>query len=199
MEPDKKYKIVIMGESRAGKSTLIRRLEQHAFIPNLPSNIGQDAIEVTHNGYKFTFFDTAGQEEYDSMTSPYLRRANAVLLALNPKQGSLKDIERKWLTNITQSVEPGLIIFVGTQWDTWRDRTKEVQNEIQAVANDFKIPHFSYLPTSSLSGDNIEDGSLMQLIISNITNPSNQEPETPRDIKLDSVQETQTKKSCLCT
>lgn len=81
------YKVVLLGDSSVGKTSLVYRFTSDAFNPHLANTIGAAFIskEYTHNErtVKFEIWDTAGQERYKSLTPMYYRNALVALVCFD--------------------------------------------------------------------------------------------------------------------
>lgn len=77
-------KLLIIGESGVGKSSLLLRFTDDTFDPELASTIGVDfkvkTITVDGNRAKLAIWDTAGQERFRTLTPSYYRGAQGVIL-----------------------------------------------------------------------------------------------------------------------
>uniref|UniRef100_A0A452J8C1 Ras-related protein Rab-18 n=1 Tax=Mus musculus TaxID=10090 RepID=A0A452J8C1_MOUSE len=77
-------KILIIGESGVGKSSLLLRFTDDTFDPELAATIGVDfkvkTISVDGNKAKLAIWDTAGQERFRTLTPSYYRGAQGVIL-----------------------------------------------------------------------------------------------------------------------
>ncbi|KAJ1100155.1 hypothetical protein NDU88_005242 [Pleurodeles waltl] len=77
-------KILIIGESGVGKSSLLLRFTDDTFDPELAATIGVDfkvkTISVDGNRAKLAIWDTAGQERFRTLTPSYYRGAQGVIL-----------------------------------------------------------------------------------------------------------------------
>lgn len=77
-------KILIIGESGVGKSSLLLRFTDDTFDPQLGATIGVDfkvkTIAVDGNKAKLAIWDTAGQERFRTLTPSYYRGAQGVIL-----------------------------------------------------------------------------------------------------------------------
>ncbi|XP_048867039.1 ras-related protein Rab-18-B-like isoform X1 [Brienomyrus brachyistius] len=77
-------KILIIGESGVGKSSLLLRFTDDMFDPDLAATIGVDfkvkTIAVDGNKAKLAIWDTAGQERFRTLTPSYYRGAQGVIL-----------------------------------------------------------------------------------------------------------------------
>ena len=73
-------KILLMGNSGVGKSSIIQRYMKKTFEESYKCTIGVDflmkTLEIKGKTVKLQLWDTAGQEKYKSMVSSYYRGAN---------------------------------------------------------------------------------------------------------------------------
>lgn len=121
-------KIVIMGNSGVGKTSLLYRYTQNKFDPkNTTSTSGAFFVtkKVFVNGVKvrLQLWDTAGQERFRSMAPMYYRGANAALLLYDITHASTFEDIRGWLEELKKNCPPDLIIYiVGSKADLHRQR-----------------------------------------------------------------------------
>ena len=83
-EGDNELKIVVIGESSVGKTSIINQYINELFIDQSISTIGTDKftkIETINNKeIKLNIWDTAGQERFRSLTPLFLKGSNIVLM-----------------------------------------------------------------------------------------------------------------------
>ncbi|TFL05545.1 P-loop containing nucleoside triphosphate hydrolase protein [Pterulicium gracile] len=121
-------KVVIMGSTGVGKTSLLHRYTQNRFDPkNTTSTTG--ALFVTKkaivNGTKvrLQLWDTAGQERFRSMAPMYYRGANAAILMYDITNSRSFDAIRGWLQELKKNCDSDLIIYiVGAKADLHRHR-----------------------------------------------------------------------------
>ena len=79
------FKLVLLGESAVGKSSIVHRFVKNTFDDMRESTIGAAFLTQTitipesETTIKFEIWDTAGQERYKSLAPMYYRNANAAL------------------------------------------------------------------------------------------------------------------------
>ena len=75
---------MILGESKVGKSALIRRFSMDEYTPEFYTTLGMDFVtkEVTDNDTNISaqIWDTAGQERFMTMTKSFYKRCDGILL-----------------------------------------------------------------------------------------------------------------------
>ncbi|KAJ2640980.1 Ras- protein Rab-18-B, partial [Coemansia sp. RSA 1694] len=80
------FKILLVGDSNVGKSSILLRFTDDHFLPpeDTSATIGVDfkvkMYDLGSKRYKLTIWDTAGQERFRTLTSSYYRGAQGVIL-----------------------------------------------------------------------------------------------------------------------
>ncbi|KAJ7329281.1 hypothetical protein JRQ81_015455 [Phrynocephalus forsythii] len=97
-------KILIIGESGVGKSSLLLRFTDDTFDPELAATIGVDfkvkTISVDGNKAKLAIWDTAGQERFRTLTPSYYRGAQGVILVYDVTRRDTFAKLDNWLTEL---------------------------------------------------------------------------------------------------
>ncbi|KOB76527.1 Ras-related GTP-binding protein Rab11 [Operophtera brumata] len=121
-EYDYLFKVVLIGDSGVGKSSLLSRFTRNEFNLESKSTIGVEfatrSIEVDGKTIKAQIWDTAGQERYRAITSAYYRGAVGALLVYDiAKHLSYENVER-WLRELRDHADQNiLIMLVGNKSD----------------------------------------------------------------------------------
>ncbi|KAL4222968.1 Ras-related protein Rab-18 [Mactra antiquata] len=125
-------KILIIGESGVGKSSLLLRFTDDTFDPEQAATIGVDfkvkTLTVDGNKAKLAIWDTAGQERFRTLTPSYYRGAQGVILVYDVCSKSSFNKLDAWLNELeTFSTKHDLIkMLVGNKIDqAKREVTKE--------------------------------------------------------------------------
>lgn len=116
-------KIVIIGESDVGKSSLLLRFVDDTFDPEITATIGVDykikTLEIDGNRMKLALWDTAGQERFRTLTPRYYRGAQGVVFVYDVTQRKSFDKLTEWLQEAeTYATKTDLVkMLVGNKID----------------------------------------------------------------------------------
>ena len=121
-EEEKELKIILLGESGVGKTSIIYRYYKNTFNSNLPSTFGSTFItkilEKDNITYKLNIWDTTGQEKYHSVTKLFIHGAHIVILvyAIN-NLDSFQKLDY-WYKTIKEICDDNVILaIVGSKYD----------------------------------------------------------------------------------
>uniref|UniRef100_A0A3P8WNS7 small monomeric GTPase n=1 Tax=Cynoglossus semilaevis TaxID=244447 RepID=A0A3P8WNS7_CYNSE len=97
-------KLLIIGESGVGKSSLLLRFTEDTFDPEQTATIGVDfkvkTLAIDGNKAKLAIWDTAGQERFRTLTPSYYRGAQGVILVYDvTKRDTFMKLEN-WLNEL---------------------------------------------------------------------------------------------------
>lgn len=115
-------KLMLIGDSGVGKSSLLLRFSDDSFDMNCTPTIGIDfklrTIELDSKKIKLQLLDTAGQERFKTITTAHYRNAMGILLVYDiTNDQSFRNIE-EWLKNIEKHTsQPVNKILVGNKTD----------------------------------------------------------------------------------
>ena len=158
---DHLYKILIIGDSGVGKSSIIVRYTEDTFSENMFSTIGVDfkikTIDHNKKKIKLQIWDTAGQERFRTVTASYYRGAHAVIIVFDlTSMDSFLNVKH-WIEEINNSTcesHKNLhLILVGTKSDLI-SKIRVPRDNIKSLVNKFNI---EYVETSAKSNTGITD------------------------------------------
>ncbi|ORY92120.1 ras family-domain-containing protein [Syncephalastrum racemosum] len=115
-------KLVLLGESAVGKSSLVIRFVNREYWDNKEPTIGAAFLtqkcQVAGRTIKFEIWDTAGQERFHSLAPMYYRNAQAAVVAYDITKASTLDKAKSWVKELQRQASPGIVIaLVGTKLD----------------------------------------------------------------------------------
>jgi small GTP-binding protein len=109
-------KVVVLGDSAVGKTSLALRFVTGTFKLDTDSTVGASFITKTmtvgHQKVKFNIWDTAGQERYRAIVRMYYKEVNAALLVYDiTKPTSFTNLER-WYSELKKHVADDVVVVV---------------------------------------------------------------------------------------
>ncbi|XP_075213170.1 ras-related protein Rab-18-B-like [Lycorma delicatula] len=116
-------KILIIGESGVGKSSLLLRFTENSFDPDQALTIGVDfktkKLTIDGNTVKLAIWDTAGQERFRTLTPSYYRDAQGAILVYDVSNKSTFNNLETWLSELdTYSTKSNIVkMLVGNKID----------------------------------------------------------------------------------
>ena len=154
---DKVFKILLIGDSGAGKSSILQRFSDDTFAATFINTIGVDfrikTIDIRGDRIKLQIWDTAGQERFHSITRSYYRGAAGILLVYDITDAKSFDQVDKWLSRIQEHAKEGVEkMILGNKCDMEKDRViSKDRGEALARANNTR-----FLEVSAKSNVNID-------------------------------------------
>ena len=159
----KSVKVVILGDSSIGKTSLIQRyISGKNDIQN--STLGATFVQLHHAftnseekfiEFPIQFWDTAGQERYHALIPMYVRDADLIIIAFDLNNPISFMNLKTWIELTTTCIRKCKFVLVGCK----NDLTPIVETKKKDI-NDFiekYIPESKFFSTSSYSGNNIQE------------------------------------------
>ena len=111
------YKIIIVGKGKAGKTKLLTRYKFNTYEDQGTMTVGVDNHTVTHRHAKFTYYDTAGQDQYRAIVNSFYRGSDACIIVYDVT--SMKSFEEiaYYYNNVKEMVPDAIIFIVGCKGD----------------------------------------------------------------------------------
>ena len=163
---DIKLKIMVLGESMVGKTSLITRYTNDKFGGRYLCTVGIDfqkkKIEKDGKKVLLQIWDTAGQERFRNVTKNYFQASQGFILAydLNNKESFEK--VQYWVEEIKANAEEKIkCILIGTKCDL--DKREVSEEEGQNLGQQYG---YKFLETSAK--DNININETFETLVSEI-------------------------------
>lgn len=151
------FKLLLIGNSAVGKSSILLRFSDNIFNESFLPTIGVDfkikTCQMQGKTIKLQIWDTAGQERFKTITSSYYKGANGIILTydITDKQ-SFHDIDN-WLEEVEKFAKPNVVkLLVGNKCDLENARQVS-QEEGKELADKMGV---QFLETSAKNSINIE-------------------------------------------
>ena len=108
-------KVVLIGESGVGKTSIISRYISNTFKSQLMSTPGANFVtknvimEDEKQSIKFEIWDTAGQERYRSLAKVFYKNASVCVLVYDiTRKSSFEELKNYWVNEIKVNGNPNL-------------------------------------------------------------------------------------------
>ncbi|XP_048767674.1 ras-related protein Rab-35-like [Ostrea edulis] len=156
-EYDHLFKLLIIGDSGVGKSSLLLRFSDNTFSGTYITTIGVDfkirTVDVNGEKVKLQIWDTAGQERFRTITSTYYRGTHGVIVVYDVTSGESFANVKRWLHEIDQNCDVVNRILVGNKDDD-SDRKVVLTQDANRFADQMGIQLFE---TSAKENKNVEE------------------------------------------
>lgn len=131
LECDYVFKIILLGNQGVGKTSIVRRLREKGFKYKPEPTIGLDFTSlhanITHGKkVKFHIWDTAGQENFQSIIRTYYRGVACACIVIDVSDKNSFDHASKWLKEYNTLKSPdsvGMPVIIGNKTDLERTYT----------------------------------------------------------------------------
>lgn len=152
------FKLVLLGESAVGKSSLVLRFVKNQFLEYQESTIGAAFLTQTvclnDTTVKFEIWDTAGQERYHSLAPMYYRGAQAAIVVYDITSVDSFDRAKNWVKELQRQGNPNIVIaLAGNKVDLENSRKIESE-DAQAYADDNGL---IFMETSAKTSTNVNE------------------------------------------
>jgi len=156
-EYDYLLKVVMVGDSGVGKSSLLKRFANRDFTGDYISTIGVDfeikTLEIDGKTVKLQIWDTAGQERFQNITTSYYRGAHCIILVYDITQLETFEHVHKWHRQIQEHSNSNVqILLVGNKSDLGENRQVPYE-DAEEMANNLGITVFE---TSAKDATNVD-------------------------------------------
>jgi len=112
MQGEKTYKVVLLGDSFVGKTSLISRFVKNVFTEAYVNTVGAafatKSIRHGHKDVRLNLWDTAGQERYRALTNMFYKDAQAAILVYDiTSLQSFRSLQ-SWVEQVTEKGPAGI-------------------------------------------------------------------------------------------
>eukprot|EP01017_Pseudomicrothorax_dubius_P009510 TRINITY_DN1323_c0_g1_i4.p1 TRINITY_DN1323_c0_g1~~TRINITY_DN1323_c0_g1_i4.p1 ORF type:complete len:253 (+),score=44.26 TRINITY_DN1323_c0_g1_i4:74-760(+) len=202
-EYDHLFKLVIIGNSGVGKSSLLLRFADDAFSDTYLTTIGVDfrfrTLNIDGKNVKLQIWDTAGQERFRTITNAYYKGADGIVIVYDvTNQSSFDDIEKYWINEVESFGEKDVeLILIGNKNDLSSDKIVPTE-----LAEEYaKARKMMFFEASAKTAEHVNLAFLeisKKLMAKKPVHPKSKYDVKPRDGKLTATPQdpVQNKNSC---
>ena len=181
------FKVVLVGESGVGKTSIITQFIDQTFQEDIQSTTGGtfSTKSVVCDGgkvLKFEIWDTAGQEKYRSLTTMFYKDANAAVMVYDvTRADSFEEIKNYWSNQIKDNSPENIILAIAANKSDLIEQETVDEGEARNFAKELNA---IFISTSAKSSEGIN--SLFEEIAkkysgaTNITIKEEEDAEEPQ-------------------
>jgi len=152
-------KVVLLGETSVGKTSIISRYISNTFeINNLSTSGASYANKIINlpnsKKIKFEIWDTAGQEKYRALTKIFYKKASVAILVYDiTKKGSFIEIQNYWYNQVKNTTSEEIIIAIAANKSDLYENEEVNEEEARKFAHEIGAIFFV---TSALNSSGID-------------------------------------------
>ena len=156
---DLTYKIGTFGESRVGKTCIIKKYVDNSFDKVEPSSssssIFEKALEIEKHDVLLKIWDTAGQERLMALTKQYFQGLDGILLVYDVTKKETFEKLQFWIKTIQEHIDINTVIInlAANKTDMIKERQVS-EEEGKKAASSLGVEYFE---VSAKTGANIEE------------------------------------------
>ena len=168
----RRVKLLMLGDSGVGKSSLILRYTADSFNPSLVGTVGVNFKSrkeiIDGEAVQVQVWDTAGQEHFHKITTSYYKGANGIVLVYDVSDKRSMDNVEYWVKNIKAHASDSVhVALVGNKTDLRKDQEKNGNCSDPEAGKEFAqrygVPYFE---TSAKDAINVNEA--FKTLVANI-------------------------------
>ena len=157
MDDNDMFKIILLGDSMVGKTSLFFQYTENFFPESFMSTIGVEyklkIIKINNVNYTFQIWDTAGQERFRSISRNFLKEADGVIFVYDITEKKTFQSIKDWIKLQEESSELGCKkIIVGNKCDL-EDQRKVAKKNMTELCQQLNLYGEE---TSAKNGKNVD-------------------------------------------
>lgn len=167
------FKVLLLGDSGVGKTSIMRRYLDDQFRSNHVATIGVDfrltTIDVDGRKVKLQIWDTAGQERFRSVTSSYYYGADGAIIVYDVSNAeSFRNVD-SWLNELRRhsNSERMSVVAIGNKCDKIQDKAVSY---LESLAHLGKVEDLTVVEVSAKTDLNVDQifSILVEKMMTNI-------------------------------
>lgn len=157
-QADPEAKVVLLGASSVGKTSIVTRVTSGAFDPTIKPTIGacyaSKSFNVEDRTIKLQIWDTAGQERFKNLVPMYYRGSRVALVVFSvADKGSFDDVDF-WVQSVKASSNTPPVIFLIANKIDLVDHIEVTTEQGKEIAEKWGAEYFE---VSAVTGTNVDD------------------------------------------
>jgi len=158
---DNTMKVIVVGNGRVGKTSLVRQFATGKYDENYKQTIGVSFTEKEmfvkdiEQNITFMLWDTAGQEEFAEMTKQYYRGAKACVLAFSTTDRASFEAIETWNEKVLKECDDSICrVLIQNKIDLLSERVVE-EDEAEQLATRLQVKFYRASVKNNFNVDNV--------------------------------------------
>ncbi|CAF0890753.1 unnamed protein product [Brachionus calyciflorus] len=152
------YKVLIIGESRVGKTSIIKRLNNEGFSESTISTVGLDFVNAFFNidgvTVRLQIWDTAGQERFRTITRSHFRNTKGTVLVYDISDRESFEKLEYWVDNLSNmNLDREVVYIIGNKNDLESEREISYEQGQKFASRNL----VKFFETSAKNGNNLQE------------------------------------------
>merc|ERR1711920_836343 len=151
-------KLVLLGDSAVGKSSLVLRFVRGQFFEYQESTIGAafltQTVSLSDSTVKFEIWDTAWQERYHSLAPMYYRGAAAAVIVYDITNQDSFARAKSWVRELQRQGNPDLVMALAGNKADLSEKRKVEPSEAESYAAENGL---FFMETSAKTAANVNE------------------------------------------
>ena len=177
------YKIILLGETNAGKTTLFSKFifnkEKFNYISSITVDNETKLFDYNNKKYLITLYDTAGQERFKSITKAYYHMADGFLILFDITDKLSLNAVKDWIEDIKSYNSSNIFLILANKDDLDNKISDDVINETLGEYNHL------LLKTSAIKDINVRES--LEKIIDMIEDENNLQNLRENELEKNSI------------
>ncbi len=154
----RQIQLITLGDTKVGKTSILKRYHEDSFTAHHLSTIGLDFIapvmQLGGENVTVKIWDTAGQERFRTITQSFYKQAQGVMLVFDVTDENSFNNLHAWMTSINENANANTIMYlIGNKVDLVDER-KTPKETAQKAADKYNMKYFE---TSAKANINIKE------------------------------------------
>eukprot|EP01084_Bolivina_argentea_P232331 391597_1 len=153
-----KFKVVLLGEGRVGKTSILLRYIKNTFTEKQQStfqaSFQEKILNIGNNSISLNIWDTAGQERFHALAPIYYRDSNAAILVFDITDRTSFQKVQHWIEELRKIVGKDIVLIIAANKTDLESKRQVDNHDAHAYAQSVGA---QILPTSAKSGKGVHD------------------------------------------
>ena len=154
---DLHYKLLFLGESSVGKTSLLLRYIDDKFensIPTVGIDVKYKYLTYDNKKIRLDIWDTAGQERFKGIAQNYFRGAHGIIFVFDITNKDSFNKLKNWISDAKQKINPGTLLAVAENKIDLEERRVISKEKIEEFREKNDIDIFR---TSAKTGEGVRE------------------------------------------